>query len=109
LRDSVGSTEASKGRPGPLYRTDARKAAESLGHILNDAGDHVALARLAALIPPHSSGDAEHDHFAANLLARCLPLVTAERALSPDSRRTLASRYADAAMAALGEAIRKGD
>ncbi len=93
----------------PLYRTDARKAAESLGLILSDAGDHAALARLAALIPPHSSGDPKHDHFAARLLARCVPLVMADHALAPESRRTLAGQYAEGAMAALGEMIRKGD
>jgi hypothetical protein len=66
---------------------------------LNDAGDHIALARLAALIPPHSSGEAEHDHFAARILARCMPLVLTDRVLSLESRHAMASQYADAAMA----------
>jgi eukaryotic-like serine/threonine-protein kinase len=93
----------------PLYRIEARKAADALGLILCRMGDHAGLARLAALIPPHQSGDPEHDHFAARVLARCVPLVLADRALSLESRHTMARQYADAAMVALGEAIRKGD
>ncbi len=93
----------------PLYRGEARKAADALGRILGRMGDHAGLARFAVLIPPHESGDPEHDHFAARVLARCVPLVLADKALSPESRRTKARQYADAAMTALGDAIRKGD
>jgi hypothetical protein len=45
----------------------------------------------------------------ARLLARCLPLALADRLRSAKEREELARRYADAAMAALVEAIRKGD
>jgi eukaryotic-like serine/threonine-protein kinase len=93
----------------PLYRGEARKAAEALKPILSRLGDHSGLARLAALIPPHQSGDPEHDRFAAGVLARCMSLVVADRALSLGSRQMMARQYADSAMAALGEAIRKGD
>ena len=76
---------------------------------MNRLGDHAALARHAALGPPRPSGDAGYEHFAARLLARCVPLVLADKALSSQLRQVLARQYADAAMAALGEAIRKGD
>jgi serine/threonine-protein kinase len=111
LEEAIGEHRAAliKVPTNPLYRNDARKAAESLGRILSDAGDHAALARLAALIPPQSSGDPKHNHFAACLLARCVPLVMADHALDPGSRQTLARQYAEAAMAALGEVIGTGD
>ncbi len=93
----------------PLYRGDARKAAEALGRILSRSGDHAGLSRLAALIPAHPSADAEYDHFAARILSQSVPLALADRALSLESRHALASQYAADALAALGEAIRKGD
>jgi hypothetical protein len=48
------------------------------------------------------------DHLVARLLARCLPLALADRVRSAKEREELARRYADAAMAALVEAIPKG-
>jgi hypothetical protein len=38
-----------------------------------------------------------------------VPVVLADKAFSLESRQALARQYADAAMASLGEAIRKGD
>jgi tetratricopeptide (TPR) repeat protein/tRNA A-37 threonylcarbamoyl transferase component Bud32 len=92
-----------------VYRREAHQTCEFLGTVLNRLGDHAGLARLASQLSPNPSGEAIDDRLAACVLARGILLALADGSLPSAVRQERARQYGDSAMAALREAIRKGD
>jgi tetratricopeptide (TPR) repeat protein len=91
----------------PVYRHKLCGYLFSWGGLQVDLGNH--RTAFAAAVEMAEAGSEGPDFFlAARLVANCIPLAEADRALAPDRRRELVETYAARAVAILREPVRTG-
>jgi tetratricopeptide (TPR) repeat protein len=91
----------------PAYRQSLRNHCHTLADILLEVGKPVEAAEAAQQPIAYADGWQEY-HFAATVLAQCLPLIAKSRQWPSAKRQELTQTYAARAVAHLREAIRKG-
>jgi eukaryotic-like serine/threonine-protein kinase len=92
----------------PAYGRALGQHYRILAEALVRLGDHAAAAQAAAEMPRPSGPDERVDHFAAGVLARCIPLAEQDSTLAVEKREALARAYGDQAMALLRQGFRRG-
>jgi tetratricopeptide (TPR) repeat protein/tRNA A-37 threonylcarbamoyl transferase component Bud32 len=110
LRGAINLLEAVlKSNPQhPTHRRSLRVSYEHLAEALMQTGDHAEAVRCAEVLSRVVPEEGLSYRRAAGIAARCTALAEQDAKLPEAQRKAVAQKYADQAMAWLGEALKKG-
>jgi serine/threonine protein kinase len=110
LEQAVERLKSALDRSGAqvVYRESLRDVYQNLAEVLVTSGDHAAAAHAARNLATAARQSPLHRYFAACFLARCVPLAENDQELDAETRRSLASAYADQSIAEIRSALQAG-